>query len=95
MDDEARIFNFEIDGREASLVRFDIQHGPVDTFTPTELEVAGLILHGYSNREIAERRGTALNTVANQVRAVYRKLSVHSRNELAATLQGESSNGEP
>jgi DNA-binding NarL/FixJ family response regulator len=91
MDEKDREFSFSIDGREAYLLRIDLQHGLVDTLTPAELEVAGLLLHGYSNREIAGLRGTALNTVANQVRAVYHKLGVHSRSELAAVIGSEPS----
>jgi DNA-binding NarL/FixJ family response regulator len=93
MGDNVREFSFDIDGREAYLLRIDLQHGVVDTLTPAELEVAGLLLHGYSKREIAGLRGTALNTVANQVQSVYRKLDVHSRSELAAAIGGEPSSG--
>ncbi|HVH04589.1 MAG TPA: helix-turn-helix transcriptional regulator [Myxococcota bacterium] len=53
-----------------------------------EREVALLLVRGASNREIARRRGAAVRTVANQARAVYRKLGVASRAELAARLHG-------
>jgi DNA-binding CsgD family transcriptional regulator len=49
-----------------------------------EREVARLLVAGASNREIAGRRGAAVRTVANQARAIYRKLGVASRAELAA-----------
>jgi DNA-binding NarL/FixJ family response regulator len=93
MNEKVREFSFNVDGRDAYLLRIDLQHEVVDTLTPAELEVAGLLLHGYSNRAIAGLRGTALNTVANQVRAVYRKLGVHSRSELATAMRSEPSSG--
>ncbi len=54
--------------------------------TPSEREVAALLITGSSNADIARRRGASERTVANQARAIYRKLSVGSRVELAAAL---------
>lgn len=54
--------------------------------TAAEQEVVQLVVDGRSNREIAARRGTSVKTVANQLRAVYEKLGIHSRFELAARL---------
>lgn len=51
-----------------------------------ERDVALALVRGATNREIAKRRGAAERTVANQVQALFRKLGVHSRAELAATL---------
>jgi hypothetical protein len=42
--------------------------------------------HHRTNRVIAQQRGTAERTVANQMQAIYRKLSVRSRVELAGAL---------
>lgn len=51
--------------------------------TRAEAEVAELAIAGLSNAEIAEHRGAAVRTVANQVAAVLRKIGVASRHELA------------
>src|SRR5258708_4903951 len=52
------------------------------TLSAAETEVATLTLRGYSKRDVARTRGASVNTVANQLRAVYRKLGVSSRTEL-------------
>jgi DNA-binding CsgD family transcriptional regulator len=52
--------------------------------TPVERDVVDRLLEGKSYREIAHARGTSLRTVSKQVGAVYRKLGVGSRSELAA-----------
>jgi DNA-binding NarL/FixJ family response regulator len=51
-----------------------------------ELEVAGLACRGRSDAEIAAQRGASSRTVENQLHAIYRKLGIHSRTELAARL---------
>jgi DNA-binding CsgD family transcriptional regulator len=51
-----------------------------------EREVVQALLAGRSNLEIARLRGTSVKTVGNQLHAIYRKLRVGSRNELAALL---------
>lgn len=52
--------------------------------TRAERETVTLAAQGLSNQAIAERRGTALRTVANQLAASYRKLQIASRRELSA-----------
>jgi DNA-binding NarL/FixJ family response regulator len=59
---------------------------PIPNLTAREEEVARLAAAGLSNREIAERLGTAKRTVDNQLTAVYRKLSVSGRSELERAL---------
>lgn len=58
----------------------------VERLTAAERAVALDAIAGRSNRAIAARRGTTPRTVANQLCAVYRKLRVASRAELAARL---------
>ena len=53
-----------------------------ERLTRSEAEIAGEIMAGHSNAEIARRRGTAVRTIANQVASIYRKLGVRSRLEL-------------
>lgn len=52
--------------------------------TRAERETASLAAKGLSNRGIAQHRGTALRTVANQLAAAYRKLRIAGRRELCA-----------
>jgi DNA-binding CsgD family transcriptional regulator len=54
----------------------------------SEQQIVLTLLEGRSNAEIAEARGTSVKTVANQLQAVYRKLGVGSRDELALLLIG-------
>ena len=52
----------------------------------TEREIAGHVLQGQSNQEIAEARGSCAATVRNQIHALFRKLGIHSRTQLAMAL---------
>jgi DNA-binding NarL/FixJ family response regulator len=54
---------------------------------PAEREVAALLVAGSTYADVAARRGTSARTVANQARAIFRKLGVGSRVELALRLQ--------
>jgi len=49
-------------------------------------QVATLVLRGLSNREIAEKLGLTVGTVKVHLHAMYEKLDVHSRSELARAL---------
>jgi DNA-binding NarL/FixJ family response regulator len=44
------------------------------------------LMQGATYRAIGQQRGTSERTVANQAQAIYRKLRVGSRVELAAVL---------
>jgi DNA-binding NarL/FixJ family response regulator len=57
-----------------------------EVLSPSEAEVTRAILEGRTNAEIAARRGTSKKTVANQVHAICRKLSVCSRQDIAVLL---------
>lgn len=54
--------------------------------TPREREVAELVAEGHSNLNAAARLGISEQTVGVHVRAIYRKLGVHSRVELTRWL---------
>lgn len=56
------------------------------SLSPAERTVASLAARGVSAVDIARTRQTSVRTVANQLRQVYRKLSVANRTELAACL---------
>ena len=52
--------------------------------TPSEQEIAYLLLKGLSFREVAAARNTKEKTVRQQATAIYTKAGLHGRNELAA-----------
>ncbi len=72
------------------LVLLSFPHGPhaLAELTASERQVALAILAGHSNAEIARMRGSAPRTVANQIAAMFKKLGVRSRSELAARSFG-------
>lgn len=51
-----------------------------------ELEVASYATRGWSNQRIAVERQVSPRTVANQLRAVYEKLGISSRSQLARAM---------
>jgi DNA-binding CsgD family transcriptional regulator len=59
----------------------------VDSLTPSERRVAELAAAGRTNREIAQELFVSPKTVENTLGAVYRKLAVPSRQQLAAALE--------
>ena len=67
-----------------------INERQVQTLTQAEREIVAHLVAGSTNGDIAHRRHTSENTVANQVHAIFRKLGVHSRAELATRLQAKA-----
>ncbi len=57
-----------------------------DALSIVELEVAGYVTRGWSNQRIATERQVSPRTVANQLRAVYEKLGITSRSQLARAM---------
>lgn len=57
--------------------------------TSREEQVARLVASGHSNQEIGEELQIALQTVKNHIQAVFRKLSVANRVELALQFKKE------
>ncbi|MGF1643145.1 MAG: response regulator [Thiotrichales bacterium] len=56
---------------------------PIDTLTPREAEILSLLADGLSNKVIAKHLGISDGTVKLHVKAILRKLDVHSRVEAA------------
>ena len=56
--------------------------------SPVELEVVKLLVSGYSVPEVARARGRSRHTVDNQVRTIYAKLGIASRQELVKAALG-------
>jgi DNA-binding CsgD family transcriptional regulator len=54
--------------------------------TPTERRVAGLVAEGKTNREVATEMVVSVHTVEAALTAIYRKLGVRSRTEMARKL---------
>ncbi len=80
-----RARRFAHEGGEFLVVSFPLEIGDgADLLTAAEREVAAMVVRGMSNRAIAAARGTSENTVANQLKAIYRKLGIASRIELVA-----------
>jgi len=52
--------------------------------TPSEREIALLLIKGFSAQEIADMRDTRSGTVKSQSSAIYQKADVKGRNELVA-----------
>lgn len=67
---------------------------PFDDLTPRETEILGLLAEGQSNKAIARNLGISDGTVKLHVKAILRKLNVHSRVEAAvmAVEKGLSKN---
>ena len=60
--------------------------GPLDSLSPSELQVAELVATGASNAEIATALCLAEGTVKNYVSALLRKLDQRDRTRLALLL---------
>lgn len=60
--------------------------GLLDTLTNSEIEVARLVAHGLSYKEIARIRGRSLSTIDHQLRSIRGKLGVQSTSGLVSLL---------
>ncbi|MFP3873445.1 MAG: response regulator [Thiohalophilus sp.] len=61
----------------------NVNASPFDELTPRETEILGLLAEGQSNKAIARNLGISDGTVKLHVKAILRKLDVHSRVEAA------------
>ncbi|MDW5597054.1 AAA family ATPase [Conexibacter stalactiti] len=61
----------------------------IDELTPAELQVALMVAAGHRNREVAAALFLSQKTVERHLTAIYRKLGVRSRTELANAVSGE------
>ena len=66
-----------------------------DLLPPAELAVAGLVVDGLSQADIAGRRRTSKRTVANQVGSIFRRVGVSGRIELLCHLARRFALGTP
>ncbi|MFO0617127.1 MAG: LuxR C-terminal-related transcriptional regulator [Polyangiaceae bacterium] len=80
-------YRLEIDGEEYLLIGIPVGSPKLERdLTPVEATLIEGVLAGLSNRQLAEKRGTAVRTIANQLQTLYRKLGVGSRGELRRKL---------
>ncbi len=54
-----------------------------DRLTPKELQIVGLLLKGYKNRDIAEELNNSEQVIKNYLRSIFDKTGVSDRLELA------------
>ncbi|MCA9641207.1 MAG: LuxR family transcriptional regulator [Polyangiaceae bacterium] len=78
-----------VEGMELRVWSEPSQSAPVE-LTESEADVYQALLSGASNAQIARKRGTSPNTVANQVAAIFSKLGVSSRQELLGSRAGKA-----
>lgn len=71
-------------GRRVIIVRFD--NGGLDPgkLTVAERHVATLAIAGFTNAQIAGKRGTSVRTVEKQLSSIYHKLGIPGRGDLVA-----------
>jgi DNA-binding NarL/FixJ family response regulator len=77
-----------VSNAEAALIALSQPDDPegMSALTPAERAVAQVLLLGLSDQNIARARNSSRHTVSKQVAAIYKKLGVRSRVELACKL---------
>ena len=81
--DSLEVSEFRLGADEYAVLSFPLTEPALPAeLTPTEQHVVRRLLLGESPADIAKARGTSVNTVHNQIRSIYDKLGVHSRDEL-------------
>lgn len=80
-----RTTSFRVGTEEFTVVSVPLPDADdLSVLTSAERDVCRRLLRGRSNAEIAQARGRSDRTIANQVAAIFHKLGVGSRAELAA-----------
>jgi ATP/maltotriose-dependent transcriptional regulator MalT len=77
----------------AELARLGGTRGGGLALTQAERQVAGLVAAGHTNREVAAELYMGLRTVEAHLSAVYRKLGIRSRSELARAWAQQPASG--
>jgi DNA-binding NarL/FixJ family response regulator len=78
-------------GRDALVLSFPVPEarGSAAALTAAERAIVEGLLGGLTNLELALRRGVSKHTVANQIAAVFTKLKVRSRLDLALLVRNQ------
>jgi DNA-binding NarL/FixJ family response regulator len=83
-----------VDGEELAVLSHPVDEPvPLEGLTEAERQVARDVVGGFSNAQIALRRGTATRTVAKQVASIFGKLGVGSRRQLVAMRKRTADRG--
>ena len=77
----------------AELARLNVGRAGGLALTQAERQVAGLVAAGHTNRDVAAELYMGLRTVEAHLSAVYRKLGIRSRSELARAWAQRASSG--
>lgn len=82
---DARVAFGEVGGSRLAVIQLPrgLPEHLAERLSPAERAIAEGLIDGASYADIAAARATTARTVANQARAVFRKLGVDSRFELA------------
>ena len=78
---------------DEELARLSVGRAGGLALTQAERQVAGLVAAGHTNREVAAELYMGLRTVEAHLSAVYRKLGIRSRSELARAWAQQASPG--
>jgi DNA-binding CsgD family transcriptional regulator len=79
---------------EADLARLGTKRADEPELTAAERRVAQLVAAGRTNREVAADLYMGLRTVEAHLSAIYRKLGIRSRSELARAWPGQLTPGD-
>jgi DNA-binding NarL/FixJ family response regulator len=85
---DVRSTTFRVGGQQLLVLSYAADAPDAAPLTRGEAEVARLAAAGHTNAQIAEARGTATRTVANQMASILAKLGISSRRELAVVYHG-------
>ena len=66
---------------------------PIKSLTPRDRDVIALVLAGHTNAEIARRLNLQLQTLKNTLSAIYDKVGVSTRLQLAVLLLRDGGTG--
>ncbi|MBS5477536.1 MAG: hypothetical protein KHY83_02585 [Coriobacteriia bacterium] len=78
---------------ESAIGTWVAQASPAYDLTPREAEILALILQGADTPAMAARLGVSDNTVRTHKKRLYRKLDVHSKQDLLALMRSEGDGG--
>lgn len=83
---QAAFLDLDARGRRILVLRVAPRPSVPPGLTKAERAVAELLQLGFSNAEVAQRRGVSVRTVETQVSSIYRKTGLRSRSELVRSL---------
>lgn len=83
---DTTVSRIRVGKRNYLVIAYALAPSPSPELTSAEQRIVARLVRGDSYRMIAFARGVSTSTIANQAQSIYRKLGVHSREELAARL---------